>query len=110
MPPIDWSDIEALRRARPALILEALTDGDAAAFERALAEGFDPDVFSEHGGSKRTALHHAAGAGDVAALRRLVEHGAARDVVDPTYDATPVGWAEFFEQPEAAEYLRSLDA
>ena len=34
--------------------------------------------------------------------------GADLTVVDPEYGATPLGWAEFFDQPEVAEYLRSL--
>ena len=56
------------------------------------------------------AHHHAAAAGDVASLRLLVEHGADLDAVDPGFGATPLGWAEFFEQQAAAEYLRSLSS
>ena len=108
MDDIDWSDIEALKVARPALVLEAMTAGDAAAFKRAIDEGFDVNAASDVDGAIRTPAHHAAAAGDIGALELLVKHGAYLDAVDPTYSATPLGWAEFFKQPEAAEYLRSL--
>jgi hypothetical protein len=107
---VDWDDIEKLRAARPALVLELMTEGDGAGFRRALEEGFDVNAASEVGGTMRTPAHHAAAAGDVAVLRLLVEHGADLHAVDPQYKATPLGWAEFFEQPEAAEYLRGVMA
>lgn len=111
MGTIDWDDVDALKRERPALVLEALTDGDGETFERAIAEGFDVNVLSDYGGAERTPLHHAAAAGDIPSLEHLLEHGAAPslDVHDPTYDATPLGWAEFFDKPAAADYLRGLD-
>lgn len=85
-----------------------MTAGDGDGFKRALEAGFDVNARSDVGGSMRTPAHHAAAAGDVAALRLLVEGGADLDALDPTYDATPLGWAEFFDKPEAAEYLKSL--
>ena len=89
-----------------------MTDGDGETFKRAIAEGFDVNVASEYGGSERTPLHHAAAGGDVPALKLLLEHGAtpSLSVVDPAYKATPLGWAEFFEQPDAAEFLRGLES
>lgn len=108
MSEIDWSDVAALKLHRKALVLETLTDGDDANFERALAEGFDVNAASDYGGSMRTPAHHAAAAGDVETLALLVAHGAALDAVDPTYNATPLGWAEFFDQPKTADYLRAL--
>ena len=106
---VEWNDVHALRANRPALVLELMTAGDTEGFRRALAAGFDVNVASDVGGSTRTPAHHAAGAGDVAALRLLVEHGADLTAVDPEYGATPLGWAEFFAQPAAADYLRSVD-
>ena len=105
---VDWSDVDALRTDRPALVLELMTAGDAEGFRRALDLGFDVNVASDVGGSTRTPAHHAAAAGDVAALRLLVERGADLTAVDPEYEATPLGWAEFFDQPAAAEYLRHV--
>jgi ankyrin repeat protein len=108
MDEIDWSDLEALRRERPALVLELMTAGDADAFRRAVEAGFDVNVLSDFGGATRTPLHHAAGAGDLEAVRILLEAGADPSAVDPEFNATPLGWAEFFEKPEAAAALRVL--
>lgn len=105
---IDWTDIDALKREHPALILELMTAGDGAGFLRAVDAGFDVNAASDAGGSTRTPLHHAAAANDLDALRVLVEHGGDLAAVDPGFHATPLGWAEFFEKDEAAEYLRSV--
>ena len=109
MENIDWDDVETLKAERPALVLELMTAGDGAGFVRAVESGFDVNVASDVDGSMRTPLHHTAAAGDVAALRLLVEHGADLEAIDPTFNATPLGWAEFFEKDEAAEYLRSVE-
>jgi ankyrin repeat protein len=93
--------------SRP-LVLELLTAGDGDGFRRAVEDGYDVNAASDVGGSMRTPLHHAAAAGDVATLEYLVAHGADLLAIDPTYNATPLGWAEFFEQEAAAAYLRTL--
>ena len=108
MADIEWSDIEALRSARPALVLELLTAGDGPGFKRAIEAGFDVNAPGDVAGSMRTPLHHAAAAGDVPTLRLLVEHGADLEALDPSFNATPLGWAEFFEKHDAADYLRSI--
>ena len=110
MAAVDWTDLDALRTERPALVLELMTEGDGPSFVRAVEAGFDVNVASDVGGSTRTPAHHAAAAGDVVALELLVAHGADLTARDPQYDATPLGWAEFFEQPDAAAYLRGLEA
>jgi hypothetical protein len=110
MKEIDWSDVDSLRAARPALVLELMTAGDGRGFVQAIEAGFDVNAASDVGGSMRTPLHHAAAADDVEALRLLVEHGGDLEAVDPTFEATPLGWAEFFGKDQAAEYLRSLHA
>jgi ankyrin repeat protein len=104
----DWDDVEALRAARPALVLELMTAGDGPGFLRAIEAGFDVNAPSDIEGAMRTPAHHAAAAGDVEALRVLVEHGADLTATDSQYHATPLGWAEFFGQAGAAEYLRSV--
>jgi hypothetical protein len=43
-------------------------------------------------------------------IRLLVEHGADPNLRDSGYNATPGGWAEHFEMPEAHEYLAALEA
>ena len=110
MADIDWSDLDRLKAERPALVLELMTSGDGDGFRRALEAGFDVNAASDVGGSMRTPAHHAAAAGDVAALKLLVERGADLGAVDPTYNATPAGWAEFFEKPAAAAYLKEVSA
>ena len=108
MSDVDWSDVDRLKAERPALVLELMSDGDAAGFRRALEAGLDVNVASDYGGNTRTPAHHAAAAGDVEALRLLVERGADLSAVDPMFDATPLGWAEFFHKDEAADYLRAV--
>ncbi len=55
-----------------------------------------------------TALHAAAGAGEIDAARMLVEFGADPGIRDARFDATPLGWAEHFAQQAMADYLRPL--
>lgn len=52
-----------------------------------------------------TALHHAAWAGDLELIRRLLDAGADPTLRDTRFDATPRGWAEYAYQDEAAELL-----
>ena len=110
MGDIDWTAVETLKTSRPGLVLELMTARDGAGFRRAVEAGFDVNAGSDVGGSWRTPAHHAAAADDVAALQLLVENGADLTVRDPQFDATPLGWAIFFEQGAAAEYLRGLGA
>ena len=56
-----------------------------------------------------SALHHAAGGGDLGAIRHLVDAGADRTIRDPLYQATPAEWADFFGKTEAAATLRALE-
>lgn len=56
----------------------------------------------------KTALHHAAEAGDVARLRLLLAHGADPNLVDTHIGATPWGWADHGGHAEAAAYLHPL--
>jgi ankyrin repeat protein len=55
-----------------------------------------------------TALHEAAGAGEIDAARMLIELGADLAVRDARFHATPLGWAEHFGQQAMADYLRPL--
>jgi hypothetical protein len=55
-----------------------------------------------------TALHEAAGTGEVDAARMLTGLGADPGVRDARFNATPLGWAEHFGQRATAEYLRPL--
>jgi ankyrin repeat protein len=55
-----------------------------------------------------TALHHAAGAGDLDGARMLIGLGADPGIRDARFGATPLGWAEHFGQQAIADYLRPL--
>jgi ankyrin repeat protein len=53
-----------------------------------------------------TALHLAAQEGSLEKVSFLVEDlGADLDITDHLFNATPMGWAEFFEHKEVSEYL-----
>ena len=66
--------------------------------------GFDVNTRS------RTApLHEAAMRGNLPVIRLLLEHGADPDLRDTGYEATPAGWAEHHEQPEAGALLAALE-
>lgn len=55
-----------------------------------------------------TALHEAAGAGELDAARMLIGLGADPGIEDARFHATPLGWAEHFGQRATADYLRPL--
>lgn len=56
--------------------------------------------------SGTTPLHYAAGLGEIEVIHLLLSHGADVTVKDPMFDATPAGWAHYFDQPEAAALLQ----
>jgi hypothetical protein len=55
--------------------------------------------------SGRTALHLAAGAGELEVVTALLDHGADPAVTDPVFHATPLQWAEFLRRRKVAAYL-----
>jgi ankyrin repeat protein len=52
-----------------------------------------------------TALHHAAGSGNTALTRLLLDLGADPCIKDTRFHATPLGWAHHFEQQAVIEML-----
>jgi ankyrin repeat protein len=90
-----------------AFVLCAL-NGRAKALSWLLPHGVDinqpsPDLYS-HG----TPLHHAVSSGSLDAVKVLVEAGASPDIKDTAWSGTPLGWADYGERKEIADYLRSL--
>jgi ankyrin repeat protein len=74
--------------------------------------GFELGGVTDHDGVgtslNATPLHNAAWGGHLDMVRLLVELGADPNVRDPTYDATPLGWAQHNHQEHVAAYLISL--
>lgn len=93
---------DASARSRPGLI------DHAAAYGRwELVAGL-VEVGAPFAATGRTALHLAAGAGELEVIDLLVAHGAGIDAVDPDFHATPAQWASFLGHPEAAARLGEL--
>jgi ankyrin repeat protein/ketosteroid isomerase-like protein len=59
--------------------------------------------------SRTAPLHEAAMRGNLPVTRLLLEHGADPNLRDAGYDATPAGWAQHHDQPEAYALLAALE-
>ena len=57
---------------------------------------------------KRTPLHDAAWGNHIGTIKLLIQLGADPTIRDGEYDGTPLDWAEYNHQPEAADYLRRI--
>ncbi len=57
-----------------------------------------------------TALHMTAENGTIDIARMLLDAGGDPDIRDDKYDATVLGWAEFFDREELAQLLRERGA
>jgi len=93
-------DPQLFGRAPQSMVLMATGTGRIEAVRLALDLGFDPDYLDEI-----VALHAAAGKNQVEIVRLLLERGARPSIREPYYDATPVGWADFFEQTETRDVI-----
>jgi uncharacterized damage-inducible protein DinB len=96
----DPAAIDRVRAASPKLVLTAAESGRWHAIPLLLQSGFAADVSEGIG-----PLHCAAGAGRLDVVRMLVDQGADADRADPTWNATPRGWAEFFRHLDVVEFL-----
>ncbi len=67
-----------------------------------LDAGVDPNALQTHGMS---ALHEAAWGGHLDVVRLLVDAGAAVDVREVQFGATPVGWAAHAERRDVVSFL-----
>jgi Ankyrin repeats (3 copies) len=94
--PADFAD---------ALVTAAyLGNGNAVAF--LLANGADPNLRSTTVHRHSSALHQAALAGAMDAVRSLVDAGASLTDRDTVHDGTPAGWAEHGGHKDIARFLR----
>jgi ankyrin repeat protein len=89
----------AARRLRGAVVLLAELGFDVNALGRS-------DIPVEQ--PWETALHEAAGRGDADLVRTLLDLGANPDMHDARFHATPLGWAEHFDQGHIIQLLGPL--
>ena len=76
-----------------------------------LHAGEGPNRYNPSGGhSHATPLHLAAGAGNEAVIRLLVERGARLDLTDVLWNATPADWAAHEAKAEVERFLREREA
>ncbi len=96
------ADPDLLARAPKDLVLKTVGTGRTAKVRLALDLGFDPDWIDDV-----AAIHGAAGSGSEEMVRLLLERGASLTLREPWYDATAVGWVDFFDQTRMRDMLLS---
>jgi ankyrin repeat protein len=93
--------------SRQAAMALAAQHGQVAVLRLLLDSGEDPNRYNPDGfHSHSTPLHQAIWSDHLEAVKLLVARGARLDIKDTIYDSTPIGWAEYGERKEIAEYLR----
>lgn len=105
-----WEDLPELHadaseaERQFAFVLSAL-NGKAEALKWMMRTGIDVNRPSADLYAHGTPLHHAVCSGSLAAVEVLVEAGADAEVADSAWAATPLGWAEYYEQNVPAEQV-----
>ncbi|TCC07613.1 DinB family protein [Kribbella soli] len=90
---------------RPALLAEAAAAQRWEVIPQLADLGF---AVNEATADSVTAAHLAAGTGSLNTLRFLVENGADLSLTDSRFNADVRGWAQWFKQTDAAEYLATV--
>lgn len=88
--PADRSQMGELTDHEKSLIVKLAELGNLSGVQAALDTGFELDARGECGA---TALHFASYCGHADVVSLLVERGAPVDLREPTFSATPFGWA-----------------
>lgn len=99
-----YRDRVARRREEPRSVVEAAAGGYWAEVRALVAAGGDvkatlPDDF------ERTPLHYAAAAAPPDVVQMLLDHGADASARDRQFDATPLGWADYFGRDDVVSLL-----
>lgn len=107
----DRAAVESLLAAEPGLF-----DAHPALLARMAAARNWPAVrllvdlgFDVNASAGVSALHHAAGAGELSIVEFLVKRGADRTAEDTTFGKPPAGWARYLGHEEVAAYLDAPD-
>jgi hypothetical protein len=93
---------EAGAQEKQKALAAAAYNGRLDAIDAAIALGADPGALNVGLNPNATALHNAVCSGSLAAVQKLVKAGASVDARDGPYQATPLGWAEYFVRESAA--------
>ncbi len=97
------------RRSRPGLIVWAASRASVETVTLLAELGFDVNAYGRGDAPVEqpweTALHQAAGNGDVEMTRALLALGADPTLRDRRFDGTPFDWAVHLGQPATAEVL-----
>jgi ankyrin repeat protein len=72
-----------------------------------LDAGEDPNRFNPEGyHAHATPLHQSIANGHFDVAKLLIERGARLDIKDNIFKGTPLGWAEYCDQPAIAEFIK----
>jgi hypothetical protein len=106
--------VDEARAQRPALVVTAAATGRLETVRLLVDLGFDVNALGRGDapapGKWETALHHAASDGDLAMATFLLERGADPNIHDARFNATPLGWAQHFEQSALVALLEPVTA
>ncbi|HZO69669.1 MAG TPA: ankyrin repeat domain-containing protein [Kribbellaceae bacterium] len=101
----DRAELDRVRAELPDLLSQAAGRQHWEVVRALAGAGFE---IGRPGPGGASPVHLAAGSGALDALRALVERDADLAATDPQFQATPLGWAEYFGQQESAAYLAGL--